>query len=413
MTLHEAPDVHDIVPLEVDGDAAEGIDPEVHEDGGGEDVHQQELAHGAALAEAGQEQADGRRVTEEESHVDHQPGVGPGVLHELGAHERTVMEEGAQRVAENFRAHGQDERGRAHKKDEEHQEDEQACGLLRKEGHALAQAADGRDDEQAGTGGADERVHHEGTRQASQMGEHAGDHHDQRAHAADDCEAQGEQADGMHHTAAELKIPGRHDNRKTVDDGQRTVVVEAHERECRPADGVKAVLGHAPVHDALRDGKNTCLVGAGFNAEVLGGWLHQVVDGFTYSPEQDADTDTGAQGNGEPAPQVEVGLGLAAADPDGANGRSDDAECENNDADGKEDGEPAGIVEQEGFDDLHHCGEIRREDNSEKYEKENDTVSYGKSNFIYTIWRVTHKYLLKNATRTAFLGRVVICHITS
>ena len=86
MGLHEAPDVHDTVPLEVDGNAAESIDPEVHEYGGGEDVHQQELAYGAPLTEAGQKQADGRRVTEEEGHVDYQPGVGPGILHELGAH---------------------------------------------------------------------------------------------------------------------------------------------------------------------------------------------------------------------------------------------------------------------------------------------------------------------------------------
>ena len=111
-----------------------------------------------------------------------------------------------------------------------------------------------------------------------------------------------------------------------------------------------------------------------------------MVDGFTYAPEQDADTDTGTQRNGKPAPQAEVGLGMAAADPDGTNGRSDDAERENDDADGKEDCEPTGIIEQKSLDDLHHCSEIRRKDNSDKYKKEYDTVAYGKSQFVYAIW---------------------------
>lgn len=386
MALHEAPDVHDVVPLKVDGNAAKSVDPEIYENGGREDVHQQELAHGAAFAETSQEQADGRRIPKEKGHVDHQPGVGPGVVHELGAHKRAVVEKGAQRIAEDFRAHGQDEGSGAHKEDEEHQEDEKARGLLREERHAPAQAADGRDDEQAGTGDADERVHHKGTRQARQMGEHAGDHHDQGAHAADDSEAQGEQADGMHHAAAELKIPGRHDDGETVDDGEGTVVVEAHDREGHATDRVEAVLGHAPVHDTLRDGKNSGLVRAGGNTKVLGGGLHQMVDGFTYAPEQDADTDTGTQRNGKPAPQAEVGLGMAAANPDGTNGRSDDAERENDDADGKEDCEPTGIIEQKSLDDLHHCSEIRRKDNSDKYKKEYDTVAYGKSQFVYAIW---------------------------
>ena len=361
--LYARPYVHNALALHFHDHAGENRNEHAAEQARHQDLNQDELAHRAPLAHAGEEHADNRRINEERIPVGDRPFICPLVCRGKGIVVGDFAEEVIQDFAEGLCADLADELCVAEHDHiyQQRKEADHACsGNI---AQALVDAGQAGKDKEYRDENRDEQVHRRSLRHAEHCVDAAADLHQARAHGVGyagghrPCAADMQQCRQPAHLALEGHVHERLER-------QRLFEVERQQRKSQRGQRIDEILHERPVEHRLADCKDRRLAGACFHA-CGNRRLHKVVDRLAHCPEQQAAADAAADRHGKPLPGGEIRLGILAADDHIAVFGNHDGNADKNADDAQQVDPPAEVIADKRNHLGHHLAKLLGEEHAE------------------------------------------------